>query len=92
MSDAEDTPAKGSKRPRVAGPMAPIAQPMSGKKLHKKLYKVVKKGERCRAGGTAKGGCQEVHSPRFGIVGEVSRARRPRALRTARARERRRPS
>ncbi len=45
MSDAEDTPVKGSKRPRVAGPLAPIAQPMAGKKLHKRLYKVVKKGE-----------------------------------------------
>lgn len=46
MSDVEDTPMKGegSDKKRPQGPMAPIAKPMASKKLHKKLYKAVKKG------------------------------------------------
>jgi hypothetical protein len=44
MSDAEDGGERASKRQRVIGPPAEIAVPMAGKKLHKRVYKVVKKG------------------------------------------------
>ncbi len=41
MSDNED--AQDSGKTRVQGEIVAIAHPMAGKKLHKRLYKVVKK-------------------------------------------------
>ena len=41
MSDEENT---SSTKKRIDGPISPISSPMAGKKLHKRLYKVVKKG------------------------------------------------
>jgi hypothetical protein len=45
-SDEETAAVSGHKRSRsaISGPIAPIAQPLAGKKLHKRIYKVVKKG------------------------------------------------
>lgn len=46
MSDDEqNSSSSSSSKKRIDGPISPISTPMAGKKLHKRLYKVVKKGK-----------------------------------------------
>jgi H/ACA ribonucleoprotein complex subunit 2 len=53
MSDAEaaqaDRPTKRVRTAYVQGPISAIAQPMAGKKLHKRIYKIVKKAADAKA-------------------------------------------
>jgi hypothetical protein len=72
--------AAGGGKARVVGPMAPIAVPMAGKKLHKKLYKVVKKGA-CRGRRGGAGGARGARQgkpppPRRRVAAAADAARR----------------
>jgi H/ACA ribonucleoprotein complex subunit 2 len=76
-SAKSDAPGSSKKsRTVVQGPMAPIAHPMAGKKLHKKLYKVVSKAAKAKV--LRRGVKEVVKAIRKGQTGCVPTLRRER--------------